>query len=263
MADLLSLLRPNERRGSKPRCHAITHGARDDVATALTALMDGIGAVSSEDRWMPCGFDDREEAQLHNAPSLLESAIGRQLRDWWLAVPSGRATTPNIDIASTCTIEGLQGLLLVEAKAHVQELVKEEAGKRMDAHRSANSRRNHFRIGECIQEANFGLSAETGLPWALSRDRNYQMSNRFAWAWKLTELGLPVVLVYLGFLDAQDMRSEESSAFATPDEWRDLVMTHSSALFPATTWDRSWAIHGRTFAPLIRSTRCALPVGGL
>lgn len=258
MTDLLAFLRPNERRGSKPRCHAITHGARDDVAAALTALMDGIGTVSVANQWMPCGFVDREEAQLHAAPALLDPTIGRQLRDWWLAVPSGQARTPTIDIASTCTIDRLPGLLLVEAKAHVQELSKEEAGKRLNAAGSANSRRNHLRIGECIQEASIGFSAETSLPWNLSHDRNYQMSNRFAWAWKLTELGFPVVLVYLGFLDAQEMRSE-SNAFATHDDWRDLVIAHSRTLFPSTTWDRSWTIHGRTFAPLIRSTRCNLP----
>ena len=28
------------------------------------------------------------------------------------------------------------------------------------------------------------------------------MSNRFAWAWKLADLGVPVVLVYLGFFRA-------------------------------------------------------------
>ena len=39
-----------------------------------------------------------------------------------------------------------------------------------------------------------GLSAATGLQWGLSRDDHYQLSNRFAWCWKLATLGIPVVL---------------------------------------------------------------------
>jgi hypothetical protein len=38
------------------------------------------------------------------------------------------------------------------------------------------------------------------LTWALSRDRCYQMSNRFALAYRLAELGILVVLICLGFL---------------------------------------------------------------
>src|SRR5207248_2297096 len=49
------------------------------------------------------------------------------------------------------------------------------------------------RIGACLDEASIALASETGRPWALSRDHHYQMSNRFAWAWKLTELAVPVV----------------------------------------------------------------------
>jgi hypothetical protein len=55
-------------------------------------------------------------------------------------------------------------------------------------------------IHSTIQEAGLALSEQTGLTWALSRDWCYQMSNRFAWAWKLVELGKPVILIYLGFL---------------------------------------------------------------
>ena len=40
----------------------------------------------------------------------------------------------------------------------------------------------------------------------ISRDRCYQFSNRIAFAWKLVSLGIPVVLVYLGFLNDPGMR---------------------------------------------------------
>ena len=63
---------------------------------------------------------------------------------------------------------------------------------------------NHNQIGDAIQQANHGL--EPLLPgWDLSRDSHYQLSNRFAWSWKIASMGVPVVLVYLGFLNADEM----------------------------------------------------------
>jgi hypothetical protein len=60
-------------------------------------------------------------------------------------------------------------------------------------------------IHSTIQEAGFALSKQTGFTWALSRDWCYQMSNRFAWAWKLAEFGKPVILIYRGFLAYDEM----------------------------------------------------------
>jgi hypothetical protein len=124
---------------------------------------------------------------------------------------------------------------------------------------STNSRRNHLRIGACIHEASLALSAETNRPWALSRDWNYQMSNRFAWAWKLTELGYAVVLVYLGFLHAEEMRSASQSPFSTVEEWTNLVEDHSSTLVPRDIWNTQLTIQGQPFLPLIRATTYPLP----
>jgi hypothetical protein len=55
------------------------------------------------------------------------------------------------------------------------------------------------------------------------------MSNRFAWTWKLTECGIPVVLVYLGFLNASEM-ADLGEPFSSQDSWEALVMTHSAPL---------------------------------
>ena len=104
-----------------------------------------------------------------------------------------------MDIASACEIEGKSGLLLVEAKAHENEL--SYSGKSSPGV-SVNSQGNHQQIGQAIAEANAGLELAAGNPWGISRDSHYQLSNRFAWAWKLASLGVPVVLVYLGFLNA-------------------------------------------------------------
>ena len=249
-------LKRNQQTGSKPRCHLLTHGSNEQVAGRLTQLIDGWGSVNPDDHWMPLGFKDSGEAQLHDAPHLVD-AIGRQaLKSWWFAAPGGAQMTLNWDIASTCTIEGVEdrkGLLLIEAKAHDTELIKEEAGRAMKAPVTTNSRRNHERIGSCIRDASLALTGETKLPWALSRDWNYQMSNRFTWSWKLTEVGVPVILVYLGFLGSEEMRKPDTRPFADEAEWDALVRSHSEPLFPAEVWNRKWTLHGQAFIPLIRS----------
>lgn len=203
---------------------------------------------------MPQGFEFIEEAKLPDADRLLPGGVRAELRTWWLAVAAENTRTPNWDIASTCTIEGNQGLLLIEAKAHDQELNNEQTGrKNIEPPVSASARRNHLRIGWCIQDANIALANETGLPWALSRDWNYQMSNRFAWSWKLTELGVPVALVYLGFLKANEM-GDRGKPFADHADWERLVRAHSEPLFPPEVWGQRWVSNGRPLIPLIRTT---------
>jgi hypothetical protein len=241
-------LNRKQQRGSSPRCHLFTHGSEQDVAARLTALAAPYASVAPTDHWMPEGFYNVTEAQLHQAHRLLPDHIRSQLRYWWLVYT---ATTPNWDIASTCTIEGRPGLLLVEAKAHAQELLKETAGKKLDPSASASSRKNHGQIGWAIEDANLALAAETSLRWNLSRDHHYQMSNRFAFAWKLTDLGCPVVLVYLGFLDAQDMI--EGSPLVDAAQWTQMVTDHSKPLFPPKVWSKRWELKYQPFIPLIRS----------
>ena len=148
--------------------------------------------VTETDFWMPCGrpvwTDGRwnrkpaAEARLDRDAGFLAPKLRQQLRDWWLAVPKG-ANTPNWDLAATCRIEGRKGLLLVEAKAHVNEL--SDAGKSKPARE--NSRRNHKRIGSAIEEARTGLALVSGGSWGISRDRCYQLSNRFAKTHDLSE----------------------------------------------------------------------------
>ena len=251
ITDLLQSLKPKERRGSKPRCHLLTHGSPEQVSAKLTQLIATWGKVTSYDRWMPQGFVRTEEAQFGRVDSLLDPAIGDRLINWWLAVPEvGRV--PHWDIASTCTIEGRSGLLLVEAKAHDQELIREEAGKKREKIESADSLRNRAQIGSCMHHANVSLSTETKLSWSLSIEHHYQMSNRFAWAWKLTELGIPVILVYLGFLNAEDM-SDQGVPFAEHASWENLVESQSATLFPGNVWNNRWLLHGQPLVPLIKS----------
>ena len=252
MRDLIQSLQPKERRGSKPRCHILTHGTTEEVARRLTALIAPFGHVSASDRWMPQGFVQRQEAQLHKAPRLLNSDIGARLGAWWLPLGGEDLRTPNFDIASTCTIGGKPGLLLVEAKAHDEELRKESIGRPLKENASEGRKASHKTIAVAIESARKGLEMATVRPWRIGRDTHYQMSNRFAWAWKLTDLGIPVVLVYLGFLNAEEM-ADQGKPFAHHAEWERLVIAHSEPLFPAAVWEELWMCNGQSFIPLIRS----------
>lgn len=252
MNQLLDKLKLRDRRGSKPRCHYLTHGSADQISRRLTALIAPFGSVSTGDRWMPLGFECIEEAELDKAPELLDPRIGKNLRAWWLQRDSPNLRTPNFDIASTCSIDNKPGLVLIEAKAHDTELIGESAGKRSRAGASRDSMANHERIGSAINSASENLREATALPWNLSRDSHYQMANRFAWAWKLTQVGFPVVLVYLGFLGAQEM-SDRGKPFANASDWEQLVKAHSAPLFPPSVWNRRLTCNGQALIPLIRS----------
>lgn len=224
------------------------------MASRLTKLLDPWGKVTQQDHWLPEGFDNLAEAEWHKAEKLLDASRRIRLSQWWLAVDNANAKTPNLDIAGTCMVGGEAGLFMVEAKAHDKELQKEETGKRLKAPVTAGSRRNHIRIGSCIEEASVALADETELPWALSVNWNYQMANRFAWAWKLCELGRPVILVYLGFLKADEMRNRKrkQKPFETAQEWEHLVREHSRTLFPPQVWNPE-PRSGQRLVPLIRS----------
>ena len=254
-------LNRKERRGSRPRCVLLTDGARADVArrlTALIALPDVV--VSPEVATMPRGKPvyasgrwERapvEEAKLERASALIPSAeIRRALKDWWLAVQRPSTQTPNWDIAAACTVRGRRGLVLAEAKAHAGEL--SDDGKRFS---KGSNVPNHERIGRAIGEANAAFSKATGTAWNLSRDRNYQLSNRFAWCWKLASLGVPVVLVYLGFLNADEM----GKPFHSLGEWEFALKSHAGDTVDNAIWERGTVFRGTPFIPVIRA--CEQPL---
>lgn len=256
MTNLLMKLDLMQRRGSKPRCHWFTHGEPAQVAARLKELIKPWGAVSKQDHWMPEGFNKIEEAELHKTQQLLGKSDRDQISAWWFRIVRCRQTAPSFDIASTCVVDGCKAILLIEAKAHVEELRGEEGGKPLSSKSSEGERINHDHIGKAISWANERLIANTNLCWELSRDGCYQMSNRFATACKLTELGFPVILVYLGFLNATEMK-DQGQPFRNHQEWENLVKTHSQRLFPNEVWGKSWRLHDQPFIPLIRSVEIA------
>jgi hypothetical protein len=68
----------------------------------------------------------------------------------------------------------------------------------------------------------------------------------------VTELGFPVILVYLGFLNADEM-SDKGKPFESHKQWEDLVKLHSGPLFPDSIWNQKHTLNGQTFIPLIKS----------
>ena len=242
-------------RGSRPRCVLLVDGDRPSVAARLTELIGNpLVEVSRHDFWMPYGKPLREgshwditpadEPRLDRDCGFLAPGDQAQLRDWWLAVKGG-ANTPNWDLASTCRVEGKRGLLLVEAKAHTREL--------SDAGTDAKNKCNLKSIRAAIRTANDALESITRGDWNLSKDHHYQVANRFAWSWKLASLGIPVVLMYLGFLRAEEMRAADNCLFSNHEDWVDAVRTHTRGVVDEACWETCLDVDGTPLRPIVRT----------
>jgi hypothetical protein len=214
---------------------------------------------------MPRGIAKPAEAKLGEVTEFLSREHREIISRWWLAVRE-RANTPNWDIASTATIGGIEGLMLVEAKAHTAEikvdgkptkpLAKRNAQATCDGQDIERHVQNHAQIDKACREASDALS--NALPgWNLSVESHYQLCNRFSWTWKIASLGIPVVLIYLGFLDAQEMR-DQGMPLDTPDHWERLVREHSRGIVPQAGWNQAIFVGGTPVHALIRSKTMSL-----
>jgi hypothetical protein len=253
-----------ESRGSRARCLLFTDRKRAQVAEQLTGLTDGWAEVDAlRDLWLPRGSENTAEAKIGETPGFVPDSDATELVRWWLAVPrrtdsTRRANIPNWDIASTAQISGRKGLLLIEAKAYVGELG--ESGKESKSHASKDSISNHDRIGVAIRQANNGLQAATGLTWRLSRDSHYQLTNRFAWAWKIASLGIPVALVYLGFIDAAEMNRGGRKLIVSQKAWDEMVRHHAANHVPESAWNSTIHIRNESVAEGDAPTQEATPM---
>ena len=155
-------LSENRRRGSYPRCLLLVDGEKGAVAERLTRLVSLPDVrVANDDLWMPKSLPRQkpdgtwdmtlcDEAELGKAEGFLDAGEREAIKAWWLAVRK-QARTPNWDIVSTCKVGARKGLLLVEAKAHANEL--EILGKRESQDARQGTRKNHAQIGAAIAEA--------------------------------------------------------------------------------------------------------------
>ena len=220
-------------RGS--RKHVLDWTERPEFCLELLQLVSPPvdARITARSRWMPRGYGARGEARLETfRPSVIPEADWAGLRRWWLA-HERRANTPNWDIALACEIERRPGLTIVEAKANAPEL--SVGGKPSDVDASAASRENHERIGQAINEACTALqriSAKT----AISHTSHYQLSNRIAFAWKLASVGVPTVLVYLGFLGDVGI-ADAGAPFVDDAHWKHVFAEYTHGVVPENLFE--------------------------
>lgn len=178
--------------------------------------------LTDQSIWMPSGHESPGEARLEvfGPRAMPGHPAWSALASWWLRHHRG-ANTPNWDVALSCLVEARPGLILVEAKANEPEL--SEAGKRAVIG-SERSRENHEQISSAIAGAREALSAQFPTI-SIDRDRHYQLSNRIAFAWKLATLGIPTVVIYLGFLGDTGV-ANVGPPFYDDDHWQRTFGSH-------------------------------------
>lgn len=231
-------LNDSDFKGSRYRCLRVTHLPKEKVVEFFNSLVSPFAEVGEGKNamYMPEGFCKPDEAKLYKTCGFLTDTQCETITKWWLDDSKG-ANIPNWDIISKCTIGGRDGLVLVEAKAHKSELNRNDCCKAGE--------KNCKQINAAIEKASKGL----GDGWNLSTKTHYQLSNRFAWAWKIASMGVPVVLVYLGFLNAQEMGDDY---FKSHDDWRNYLLEYSKKHVPNSAWGHP-AAGGTPLIPLIRS----------
>ena len=208
-----------------------------DFPVELPALMQPAVRVefSREFPHMPRGHSYPREARLENwRPSGVGSdGVWTELDAWWLAASRG-ASTPNWDFAARVTIDGTPGLVLVEAKANVPEL--SAGGVKTAATTSAGSVANDVQIRAALAQASLGL-ARYAPATNLSADHAYQLSNRVAFAWKLASMGIPTVLLYLGFTGDRNI-ADVGEPLRDDAHWATLVADYADSIGVKSLFER-------------------------
>ena len=106
---------------------------------------------------------------------------------------------------------------------------------------------------QALARSQLGVAAfRLGTASHQSRDHKYQLSNRFAWAWRLADLGIPVALLYLGFLNAQDMGDIDPELFRSAEQWADAVREYGKGVVDNACWGQWLDIGGTPLLPLLR-----------
>lgn len=239
-------------KGSRLRCLLLTGLNEGALRTVLLGLINSsiLGlSITLDDDFVcyPKGYKKFDEVRLGQANKLLSPQNRIELNKWWLGRntdSSGHKDTPNWDLACSAKINSADGLILVEAKAHKVELSKKPDKSGADPLGSL------VHIKNALQEANTAMNNHLS-GFNLRHDEHYQISNRFAWSWKLASMGIPVVLIYLGFLNTHEMRS--STIFKEHGEWNKCVENYCCNKIPFDIWDREVKTEKASFYPIIRS----------
>lgn len=226
---------------------------REAFAKELANLINIDGEdlkITINDWWRPdCTLDgdiDPKEVTTAGIPdNILPESNKKEIRQWWLKYSKG-ANTPNWDFICSANIGGVKGLIIIEAKSHKNEVKKE--GKIFKNQSSYSSKANHDRISQAIKEARDDLSK--GIK--ISIDHDYQLSNRIAYTWKFTTLGIPVILIYLGFINDTEME-DIGEPFKSADEWNKFIKDYIKDIFPVKLLEKKVPCGNSYFYFLLRS----------
>lgn len=210
---------------------AISYGSRQHILdlvdsgafpAAMTTLLTGTGVqVRSHDTFAPAGSSNPKEATLQGFVKQARPQTASALQGWW--VTNGK--NPTWDLLSTCSVNGADGLLLVEAKAHESEL--HYSGKPLSSSPSQGTQQNHASIRKCIMGASAALgSLVPGVN--ISIGSRYQLSNRVASAVKLAECGEHAVLLYLGFIGDEHF----PDCFMDTNHWQRVMGAYMKDVLP-------------------------------
>jgi hypothetical protein len=87
---------------------------------------------------------------------------------------------------------------------------------------------NRSKIEEAINQARREINeAIAPNEISISMEKCYQLSNRVAHAWWLANQGIPVVLMYLGFLKCEEMKAN-GELFGEHSKWKDCFKDYAS-----------------------------------
>lgn len=237
------------------RMHVLDLLDSPEFLPTLRSMVVDVGfQIDGTATWQPKGrHNDRESVLTGTEDPFLSSSQRTALTDWWLVHKRG-AKLPTWDLVSTAlSSSGAKALILVEAKAHASEF--STSGKikslRKTLEEQARTDANHERIAEAIKEASAALGA-TVRDVALTQDISYQFANRLAFAWKLASMGIPVALVYLGFIGDTAI-SRPGDFFASDEEWRTAFVSHTAPHFPSAMLGQEIVCGAASFWLAVRS----------
>mgnify|MGYP001224397025 CR=1 FL=1 len=246
-------------KGSRLRCVLFSGMTRAAIRRELLNMIAHAG-ISSERvdiddsgfLYYPKGLNEANEYRFSMSDGLIDESKRKNLIKWWLGIDCETdKQTPNWDFVCTARIDGIDGLILVEAKAHRDELYKKDPCKAGQESRTV--------ISTAIQLAQAGLRKDHP-DIRFDMDYSYQISNRLAWGWKLASLEIPVILIYLGCLECAEMDHGSYRILRKSEDWKRLVMNYpgkkrggSWATIPAKIWNSCIRVNDTPLFPIIAS----------
>ena len=165
----------------------------------------------------------------------------RLARDWWVPYPSARNRYPDWDLLCQIDVAGTPGILLVHAIADTEELRQHDRRERPDPTQPLRLA-NDYCVRLRLADANRQLAQLDLGNFQLSADHRYGISWRIAFLHKLAAEGIPVVLMYLGWLQPPEWAT--SHGFQSAEHWDRVVRDHMRPVAPEAFLDRWLAAEG-------------------